>query len=264
MLSWIIPPLLGGIIALSTNWLAIKMLFRPHTEKRIFGIKIPFTPGVIPKERIRLAKNLSGAITTHLLTEDTLAKELADPNIWPWPDITIGEILEKLNIDLLNGKDILFAFFDDFEQKYPALDAKLEDIVSQIVDASVSRFAAIFINKKKVYESIKTGIKEYLSDNEGIINQKLEPLYEYNIRDILTGFFSKETNAEALKKALTVVAMYIAKHIPIQEIVENKMSLIDIAETEDIILSVAGRELRLIIMLGGILGFFIGLLMLFV
>ena len=47
----IIPIIVGAIIGYFTNWLAIKMLFRPHYEKKIFGIKIPFTPGLIPKEK---------------------------------------------------------------------------------------------------------------------------------------------------------------------------------------------------------------------
>ena len=40
----IIPVFVGAIIGYITNWLAIKMLFRPHGEKKIFGIKLPFTP----------------------------------------------------------------------------------------------------------------------------------------------------------------------------------------------------------------------------
>lgn len=36
-LSYIIAPLLGGVIGYITNDIAIRMLFRPHTAKYVFG-----------------------------------------------------------------------------------------------------------------------------------------------------------------------------------------------------------------------------------
>lgn len=39
-LSYIIAPLLGGVIGYITNDIAIRMLFRPHTAKYIFGIQL--------------------------------------------------------------------------------------------------------------------------------------------------------------------------------------------------------------------------------
>ena len=63
----IIPIIVGSAIGYLTNWLAIRMLFRPLEEKRIFGFKIPFTPGLIPKERRRIASNIGEAVGKHLL-----------------------------------------------------------------------------------------------------------------------------------------------------------------------------------------------------
>ncbi|WP_029451536.1 DUF445 family protein [Clostridium algidicarnis] len=77
-----IPCIVGAVIGYITNWLAIKMLFRPYEEKRIFGIKVPFTPGLIPKEKQRIAKSVSEAIANHLLSKDTIVKALCSPNIY--------------------------------------------------------------------------------------------------------------------------------------------------------------------------------------
>lgn len=55
--SYIIAPLLGGVIGCITNDIAIRMLFRPHKAKYVFGVHVPFTPGIIPKEKGREAKN---------------------------------------------------------------------------------------------------------------------------------------------------------------------------------------------------------------
>lgn len=75
-LSYIIAPLLGGVIGYITNDIAIRMLFRPHTAKYVFGIHIPFTPGIIPKEKERIAEAVGGVISENLMNKDVLEKYL--------------------------------------------------------------------------------------------------------------------------------------------------------------------------------------------
>lgn len=74
--SYIITPLLGGVIGYITNDIAIRMLFRPHTAKYMFGIHIPFTPGIIPKEKKRIAEAIGGVISENLMNKEVLEKYL--------------------------------------------------------------------------------------------------------------------------------------------------------------------------------------------
>ncbi len=74
--SYIIAPLLGGVIGYITNDIAIRMLFRPHTAKYLFGIHIPFTPGIIPKEKGRIAEAIGGVISENLMNREVLEKYL--------------------------------------------------------------------------------------------------------------------------------------------------------------------------------------------
>lgn len=74
--SYIIAPLLGGVIGYITNDIAIRMLFRPHTAKYMFGIHIPFTPGIIPKEKGRIAEAIGGVISENLMNKEVLEKYL--------------------------------------------------------------------------------------------------------------------------------------------------------------------------------------------
>jgi uncharacterized membrane protein YheB (UPF0754 family) len=69
---YISPPLLGGIIGYFTNDIAIKMLFRPYKAIYIAGRIVPFTPGLIPRNQERLAKNISKTIMDSLLTPEEL------------------------------------------------------------------------------------------------------------------------------------------------------------------------------------------------
>ena len=75
-LTWLIGPVTGAVIGYFTNWLAIKMMFRPHQPKYIFGLKIPFTPGPIPKERGRIAEAVGSSISENLMNKEVLEKNL--------------------------------------------------------------------------------------------------------------------------------------------------------------------------------------------
>ncbi|MBE9052944.1 DUF445 domain-containing protein [Nostocales cyanobacterium LEGE 11386] len=69
---YVLPPVLGGIIGYFTNDIAIKMLFRPYRTIYIGGRRVPFTPGLIPRNQERLAKNISDTIMGSLLTPGEL------------------------------------------------------------------------------------------------------------------------------------------------------------------------------------------------
>ncbi|MFN6530086.1 DUF445 domain-containing protein [Nostoc sp. ChiSLP03a] len=69
---YVSPPVLGGIIGYFTNDIAIKMLFRPYQAIYIAGRRVPFTPGLIPRNQERLALNISKTIMGSLLTPQEL------------------------------------------------------------------------------------------------------------------------------------------------------------------------------------------------
>ena len=325
ILAILLPPILGGIIALSTNWIAIKMLFRPHKEVRIFGIRLPFTPGLIPKERSRLARKLGEAVSTHLLTPDVLADKLADPAVWPLPDCTVGELLEKWGIsdpvqyigttistpvkktaDTLLPKAI--SGLINLPERFPEVDNKLAELTSQVAEKSINSFAGLFVKRDKIYNNIKDAVFTYLSDsdNQEVLRQAIhgaidsvmvanmtgqetqglqtdghtpgtvlaalfnsaggeklklcERICALHIRDRAQMLFQREPYASIIRRIFEVSATYLATHMPIADMIEQKMSGLDVAETEKVLMSVVGRELRLIILLGGLFGFLIGLL----
>jgi uncharacterized membrane protein YheB (UPF0754 family) len=72
LLPWVLPPALGAVIGYVTNAVAIRMLFRPHRAIRLFGIRLPFTPGVIPRQREALAESIGRMVSEHLITRDTV------------------------------------------------------------------------------------------------------------------------------------------------------------------------------------------------
>ena len=76
MWKYIATPLIGAVIGYVTNWIAVKMLFRPRKEIRVFGKRLPFTPGVIPRGQGRLARAVGNVVETQLLTPEYLGEKL--------------------------------------------------------------------------------------------------------------------------------------------------------------------------------------------
>ena len=76
LLAWISPPVVGAVIGYVTNDIAIKMLFRPLTEKRVFGVRVPFTPGILPRQRHQLADNIGRMVARELITEEIIRERI--------------------------------------------------------------------------------------------------------------------------------------------------------------------------------------------
>jgi uncharacterized membrane-anchored protein YjiN (DUF445 family) len=77
ILLLLVPPLAGALIGFVTNVLAIRMLFRPLKPRYILGIRVPFTPGILPRERAKLARSIGAMVERELLTPRILRERLA-------------------------------------------------------------------------------------------------------------------------------------------------------------------------------------------
>jgi uncharacterized membrane protein YheB (UPF0754 family) len=75
-LPYLLPPLLGAVIGYVTNYVAIRMLFRPLHPWRVFGLRLPLTPGIIPAKRFELAQKMGEMVGSHLLTAEDVGRTL--------------------------------------------------------------------------------------------------------------------------------------------------------------------------------------------
>lgn len=72
MVSVLVAAFIGGL----TNHLAIKMLFHPRLAWKLFGRRVPFTPGLIPKRREEIAGSLGRVVSDYLVTTDGISELL--------------------------------------------------------------------------------------------------------------------------------------------------------------------------------------------
>lgn len=113
--SYIIAPLLGGVIGYITNDIAIRMLFRPHKAKYIMGVHIPFTPGIIPKEKGRIADAIGGVISENLMNKDVLERYLLSDDMVGNVRSAVEEFIETQKHNTENVKEFLGHYLSDDE-----------------------------------------------------------------------------------------------------------------------------------------------------
>ena len=96
LLSWLAPPAIGAAIGFITNDIAVRMLFRPLREYRILGVRIPFTPGIIPRRRRELAEAIGRMVAQELVTADALVAHLREERVQESIRLWVGRATSRV------------------------------------------------------------------------------------------------------------------------------------------------------------------------
>lgn len=277
-------PIIGAVIGYFTNYIAVKMLFRPRKEIRIFGIRLPFTPGIIPKRREALAKSIGDTVENRLLTKDALlgvllrddtknavAMEITN-NIFE-SDMSIGELSEslpdgakeKLSGYIAHSLCNSLSSFDIggviMREAKPIIREKFGAIASMFISDEVLLSFAEPINEK---------IRDYMSEHTDdtvipAVSRELDKAGGKKLCDILSDAGMENTAVFPAVRALyeRAVRMYgekILGGLPVSEIIETQINGMDVREVENMVISTMKRELDSVVRLGALVGFVIGLL----
>ena len=84
--------LIGTFIGWVTNYIAIKLLFRPYKEINILGFKIQ---GVIPKRRSEIALNIGQTVNTQLISIKDITNTINSMELEVEIDKIVGDIVDK-------------------------------------------------------------------------------------------------------------------------------------------------------------------------
>lgn len=292
MLRYIIPPLVGAVIGYFTNYIAVKMLFRPLHPVKIGGKTLPFTPGIIPKGKPRLAKALGKAVGTTLLTETDIKNVLLSESM----QNTIKSYAENLIRSELTLKD--FAGKTMSPEKYneirqnicsvitekimtSANNANLGQIIAEkggdaIKEKVAGTMLAMFIKDELINSlcmSLGEKVNEYINQNgrdiiSPIIDSEAGKLENKSIYEILT---EAGVDADKLPDSfLKIYISFIEKHADefirnfrISEIVEEKVNQMDVLMLEDLLMSIMKKELNAVVNLGALIGLILGTINIF-
>ena len=76
--AWYLLPPVAALIGWVTNFIAVRMIFRPYRPIRCCGLTIQ---GLLPKRRAEFAKSIGETVEEHLVTPEDIKKLLDDPSV---------------------------------------------------------------------------------------------------------------------------------------------------------------------------------------
>ena len=290
-LKIILTLLVSAVIGYATNYIAVKMLFKPLKPIYIGKHQLPFTPGIIPKGKPRLARALGVAVNETLLTDKDIENALLSDSA---KKAVANEICMSLYMREDNSlKGILNGFakgctYDGTRQMLKSSlcekitaglkSADIAGIIVQEGSAAVKEklsggMLSMFINDDLIMsftEPLGEKINEYI-DGDG--RAKVEELVENELCALETKtapeiFTDLKLNEEKLTRVIgeiytKLVSGRISKlltQIDLKKLVEDKVNAMPVEDLETLVMSVMKHELNAVINLGALIGLIIGIL----
>lgn len=294
ILQIILPIAVGALIGYCTNYIAIKMLFLPRKEWRIGKHRVPFTPGVIPKNKTRLASAVGTAVSEKLLTENDIVESIKKSGV---KDDVVNRIAEYVMQDSTSVKEIIAKAetkVDVSEATDRVSDALSEkilggfqkiDMKTVISDVAENSFSELLSNPlvamltngnalDSVYEKIATAIADYINEHGKellvpMVRQEMDGMLSASLKSNLEQINVDEAYVRKLLE--NTVDRFIENNAPkligyikIKDIVEEKINQMDVKELEDLVMSVMKNELQAVVNLGAVIGAVIGIINIFI
>ena len=288
MMHWIFSPILGGIIGYITNDIAIKMLFHPYEPLYIKNWHVPFTPGLIHKQKDRIARSIGAMVNEHLLDSKTLQNTLLSEDVLDKLKEHINAFLKTLKNDERTLEQAILSFgvkCDGLAEhmkyiKKSAADFILERVTDEQIGIYISRkvteeaqrilgtFAAETIKKLGVADLIGSIVNEKIRDKmPAIVDSEIDKLEGTILSLRLNDIYNKNEEYIVLiaKDILDIYCSVIEKNLDsilatvnISEIVVKKIRDFSAEELEKLVFGVMKREFGAIVYLGALLGFLMG------
>lgn len=293
ILEIIAGPAIGAVIGYCTNYIAVKMLFRPLKPVKIGNKTLPFTPGIIPKGQGRMARALGQAVGEHLLTKEDFKKMLLSEDI---KNAVVDAVLQKIE-KLKDTEASLEEFLSQYtgQEEYDLMRDKLEDYITEKITEGVENLdiGAIIVEEgtKEIKEKFKGGMLSMFLNDDLIqsvatpIGNKVDEYIKENgeekIRPAVVAQLAAAENKSVAQwveifpvsdkkfrqiieniyvKFVNEKAEELAEKFHVAEIVEEKINAMDVLELENLLLGIMKKELNAVVSLGAVIGFILGLL----
>ena len=295
MYHFFIGPAVGSVIGYITNDIAIRMLFRPHQAKYIMGIHVPFTPGIIPKEKSRIAGAIGKAVSENLMNREVLEKSLLSDDMLAKIGSTIDEFVatQSQNDETIEAFARHYLPQEDIDaMRTNATDGIVKMLTAKLEDSRLGESIASVATKHVIEKTRKSVAGRFGADMliqpvaqfvEGILAKHINEILQNNSRQMIQGLVTDESEklmgmtmsslmtghdeqvAQIKTGILNAYRVIITEHLPrilqdidISGIIEQRIKEMDMEEAEAIILDVMKKELRAIVWLGALLGCIMG------
>ena len=284
-LHYISGPLVGAIIGYFTNYIAVKMLFHPYKEVKVFGKALPFTPGVIPKNKPRLARAIARAVSDVLLTKEDMAGLITDAAVDSAGSALVSgsglfgnaspeDLARRFGMDELHTEQLEEFLTEKVWEGIKRMDVG-EIVAAKANEVVRSNPMLSFLPVGSIISTIQNKVGEYVDSEECrmqiavVVTEKVAELKNAPTGETLAALGMTETAAEGLvvsvmHRLLDTYLEPVLDLLHIDRIIEDKINNMDIAMFEELVMSVMKNELNAIVNLGFFIGLIIGVVNIFI
>ncbi len=215
-LKIIIPILVGALIGYCTNYIAIKMLFRPQKPIYVFGKKLPFTPGVIPKNKSRIAAAVGNAVGQNLFTNQDIVNAITESGLK-------NNLSEKIMDTAFNTDSSIKDYIDKYySKKSGENDDLIQTELSKEVDYDASDYDDVIIEETD-YDKIKNKVSDVITskilgafekiDLNAMVSQIAGKTLSEKVKGTMMEMFLNESTVSAMSAPIgNSIAEYIKNH----------------------------------------------------
>lgn len=290
VLRFLSGPIIGGIIGYCTNWLAIKMLFRPYNEIKIGNKTLPFTPGIIPRRKDKLARAIGERVHETMFTQQDIEDFFLSENMKRAvckgfleilydedKKISIGELLQDV-IPEENEEDF-HKNLDKFmrEEIHRVINrTQIAELVSKETAKIIKDKAGNGIASKVLGGGRTTAIADYVGKHmQGFAKEQADTLILRIVREETANAFTQpishhleelkvpEEQVEtiirrAYERFMKDYIMDVVKVFDIATLTERKIIEFKSEEIEEIVNLTIKNEMQAVVNLGAVIGVVIG------
>ncbi|MDO5088682.1 MAG: DUF445 family protein [Leptotrichiaceae bacterium] len=172
--QFIVMVFVGTLIGWFTNYLAIKLLFRPYEEINFLFFKIQ---GLIPKRRDEITENIAGVVEQELISVSDIAERFK------------GSELDEEIVDELVDKIIGVKLQNSILEKNPLLKMLVNDSLMEKLKSYFKK--SILENKEEILAEILRVMEEKIDFKE-IMVEKMTNFSLNEIENIILKISKKE------------------------------------------------------------------------
>lgn len=144
MFTWILIPLISALIGWITNWIAVKMLFKPKQPIRVLGLTFH---GIFPKHQLEIADKIGRMVADELLSAKDIREKVGSPEkLNDLKGMMEDKIDEYLNVTFPSQYPITSVVFGEKRRNKlrGELVAEMEKAAPEIIHAYMNKIEESF------------------------------------------------------------------------------------------------------------------------
>ncbi len=168
-------PLISAFIGWLTNFVAIKMLFRPHSPIKILGVTFH---GILPRRKADLAIQIGLTVEQELISHDDIRKAVDNPEFHKQLSSSVIGAIETVIVTKLGANPMLAMFLSG------DLMNSIKQMLADEVEKEVPQFMEQMFEKMEQYIDFKELVTRKVNEFE--MNRLEQIVYDIAGKELKT------------------------------------------------------------------------------